>query len=299
LPDENVAADESAAVPSEPRKRVESPAKVILPIDPAFVSVQPDPAARPWTAKTDEELVRMIQVSGALGFKNSLGLQHDLSATAPPLEFTIGVRGADFLSEVDRAGFVEFQTLKSDNGASQIPRKFPPRMATATTNWVVPQRDKGRPESAGAFSLPIELERPRESFKMLTRVEGALRLSLVEQSQVISISNVATNVGSVTAEPLQKRGMNIVVTRPDEITLVAEVSGDTSQFMDTRLTGIDPGTTIFGVNRLELNGQLIYQYNFVGSIPQEVAMEFRVIDKARKIVVPFSFNDVKLLNAGR
>ena len=239
----------------------------------------------------DQQLVDSLELTGELRWRGRVGIRHDLVAVSPNVELVIGMNGSQFLDAVSSVGFVRIDSMTDNNQATYAPSVYAPRMPNPVTGWIAPRRSALKiQDGPSPVYVDVEFPRPEELPDALSDVRGEFKVAMVEQSNVITIDSVVQNNGVLNHESLVDKGLQVVVSIPDPMTIVARVAGDTNAVMDMRIPGV--ASSDVGVNQMSVGDEVYFQFNFIRRVPEGVALDIRLVDKVRTLTVPFSFASI-------
>lgn len=262
----------------------------LTPIDMALISVQDEDTSGSWANLSDEQLIGLIQLSGTLNWKGKVGVSHTLQPLPPNFEFVIGMRGAELQDAICNIGFVEINSLIDDQDNEYQPLPVPEGIQVATQNWMPPRRGTaGRLETSEIQPVYVNVEFPRPEVvpKSIKSVDGRFRVLLASQRRVVKIKDVSANQGLVEHPVLSDKGLDVVVSRPDDITMVVQITGDVTQVMDVKLEGVPEDD--LGEIQMHVRGTNFYQFNFISTVPPDVDVDIRLVDETRTLSIPFHF----------
>ena len=285
-------ANPSGNAPSTATAAPRRPVKIALPpIDPASVSMKVETSPLASQQLNDQQLVDSLELTGELRWRGRVGIRHDLVAVSPNVELVIGMNGSQFLDAVSSVGFVRIDSMTDNNQATYAPSVYAPRMPNPVTGWIAPRRSALKiQDGPSPVYVDVEFPRPEELPDALSDVRGEFKVAMVEQSNVITIDSVVQNNGVLNHESLVDKGLQVVVSIPDPMTIVARVAGDTNAVMDMRIPGV--ASSDVGVNQMSVGDEVYFQFNFIRRLPEGVALDIRLVDKVRTLTVPFSFASI-------
>ncbi len=215
------------------------------------------------------------------------------------MELTLGARGADFLDDVSKIGFVELDTLVDNLGGQWQVRPLPLDMVHIGNGWMAPNRDKVGSGLGQPVSVPVALiyrpetqvNPPKGIPNQIKSVQGRYKMRLATEEKVISIDRISQNLGVIDLPELQQMGLEIMVFRPDEGTLLVQASGNTSDLIDASVEG-----QVGEMGKLILFGQerSYVQFNFLEKIPADLSLKIRLFGEGRELTVPFEFQGISV-----
>ncbi|MDG2012938.1 MAG: hypothetical protein P8J33_05500 [Pirellulaceae bacterium] len=247
-----------------------------------------------WVGLSDQELKQVIQVSGELKWKGLYRWKPDFNIAPPNFELVLGTRGAKWLDSVFNIGFVKIDSFVDKEGEKHQPLSVPPGVEDPLEDWVFPasgKKESTASKSGRSLFVNLEFPRPEKIPFEAVSVKGSLKLNLATEYEVITINNIAQVTGRLELPELTKRGMEITVSRPSDITIMVEIIGNSKRVADVKIIG---DTEAVGETQVVIPGKAYFQIDFLSAISNELDLRIRLVKESRELTLPFEMDSMSL-----